>query len=371
MRILLTVPSLEREFGGPAVKARQLQSSLIDLGHTVRILTVGDAENRQILGLPRLGRFRGTPIPAWVGGLRAAVEDADLVHVLGYRDPPGTAAALVARRAGVPYVHEPVGMHRRRHRSLWLKAVFDAALGPLVVGGAAQIVVTSRLEAEELEADGVESERLVLRPNGVNLCELLPLPERGGLRAQLGIPDAAPLVLALGRITAKKGLTDLIRAIGQLKEVWLLVVGPDQRDGTLSELRRLCRRLPGGGRTVLLPLGLWGRDKAQALRDADAFALPSTSENFGTAAAEAACCALPVVVSEACGVREWLDPRSSRSVPAGHPRQLSSALREILTDPTCRVNARASAPRLRDRLSWERIARRQLRIYEAALERDL
>lgn len=367
MRVLLTVPSLDRSFGGPAGKARHLGAALESAGPTVRIVTVGRHAEPGTTGLPRAGAFRGTPLPASVAPLRAAVVGADLVHVLGYRDPVGTVAALVSRRVGVPYVLEPLGMHRRRIRSRLLKAAFDGTVGQLVLGGASAVIATSRLEADELVRDGVEDGLVVVRANGVETGDLLPLPPRGRLRLRLGIPDDAPLVLALGRITAKKGLADLVRAAGSLDGAWLLVAGPDQGDGTLPTLRRLRSACSASERIKLLPSGLWGRNKARAMADADVFALPSRTENFGTAAAEAACCGLPVVVSSACGVREWLDPGSSRIVEPGRVPQLRSTLRDLLDDRGSPEHARMVAPALQRRLGWDRLARRQLRIYSSVL----
>lgn len=371
MRILLTVPSLARGFGGPAGKARHLRSALADHGHRVLLTTVGD-EEPGALALPRMGSFRGTPIPGSLSRLHAAVVGADLVHVLGYRDPPGTAAALLAHRAGVPYVLEPLGMHRRRGRSIPLKTVFDLSLGRLVVGRAARIVANSEWEASELRGDGVTPGRLAVRSDGVDLDGLLPLPERGLLRTRLGIPGHAPLVLALARMSTEKALPDLLRAVTGLEGTWLLLAGPDAGDGTLSRLRALRRCLPGGERVVLVSGGLWGEDKARALADADVFAQPSTRESFGIAAAEAACCGLPVVVSDACGVSEQLDPGVSRIVPVDAPGQLRAALGDLLTMPDRRerLHDGGAATRLRGRLSWDRLAGRQLRVYREVLGAD-
>lgn len=367
MSVLLTVPFLERRFGGPTVVAERLAASLRIRGCDVLVVGAGRAETPGSVGLPVLASFHATPVPRSVGVLRRAVAQADVVHVLGYRDPVGTLAAWYARRAGVPYALEPVGMHRRRLRSLRLKAAFDRTIGRLIIGGAAAIVATSQLEAGELAADGVDGDRIVVRPNGVALDGLMPLPERGPIRARYGVPADAPLVLAIGRITAKKGLSDVVRAVAVLDGVWALVAGPDDGDGTLLELLALRDDLGVSGQVVVEPDGLWGRGKAQAMADADVFALPSATENFGIAAAEAACCGLPVVVSEACGVKECLDPASSRIVASGDVAELQSALADLLNDPEFRTRAKRAAAGLRENLAWDRMAARQLEIYEDVL----
>jgi glycosyltransferase involved in cell wall biosynthesis len=299
--------------------------------------------------------------------LARSIRDAELVHVLGYRDPIGTAAALIAHRTGIPYVLEPLGMHRRRLRSLGLKATFDRLVGARVVRDAAVIIATSRLEASELEDDGVSPDRIQLRPNGIETDGLLPLPPRGALRRKLNFPPDAPVVLCLGRITAKKGLLDFARALVTVSGAWGIVAGPDDGDGTLARLLAERARLGITERLAVLPEGLWAGDRAQAFADADAFCLPSATENFGNAALEAAAAGLPVVISDACGAAEWLDPQGTRIVPYADVELLADALRHILDDAQSRRASEAAAPRIRVALSWHAVAARQAEIYEGLL----
>ncbi len=364
-RVLITVSSLSRAFGGPAVKARGLAEGLRSIGHPVTVVGVGSAAGSQ--GLPQFARFHGTPVPARLKPLVRSIGDADVVHILGYRDPVGTVAALIARRAQLPYVFEPSGMHRRRIRSLGLKSVFDRFVGNRVVRHAAVIVATSKVEAKELEEDGVPPGRIKVRPNGIEMDGLLPLPARGALRRKLNIPSDAPVVLSLGRITAKKGLLDFVRALGALNGVWGIVAGPDEGDGTLDRLLSERSRLVLGERLVIVPEGLWGGDRAQAFADVDAFCLPSATENFGNAAVEAAAVSLPVVISDACGAAEWLDPNATRVVPYADVDVLAKALRDVLRDSRARRASEAAAPRIRDALSWDAVARRQHEIYQELL----
>jgi glycosyltransferase involved in cell wall biosynthesis len=288
------------------------------------------------------------------------------VHVIGYRDPVGTAAVLAAQMAHVPYLIEPVGMYRRRIRSRALKATFDATLGRAVVRRAKAFVATSRLEVRELTQDGIPQERIRLRPNGVDVAGLLPLPERGLSRARFGLPLRAPLVLALGRITRKKGLPHLLEALIRLPDLWALIAGPDDGDGTLEEVLRSRARLGLAGRVIIHPTALWSRDKAEALAAADCFCLPSATENFGTAAAEAAAVGLPVVVSDLCGASEWLDPAASRTVPYGDVAALAVALSGLL-DSRSSIEAARAAPRIRASLDWTALAEQQVEIYEETL----
>jgi glycosyltransferase involved in cell wall biosynthesis len=367
MRVLLTVPSLAPEFGGPAVKVPGFAEALRATGADVRVAGCGPGEGA--IGLPVLFSYHGTPVPRSVRRLTRSVHGADVVHVIGFRDPVGTAAALAASRAGIPYVLEPVGMHRPRIRSIALKRVHDAVVGRWVVERSAAIVATSRLEARELEEDGVDPGKVHLRPNGIDVEAMLPLPRRGAFRRSVGIPKDVPLALALGRITRKKGLVDLVSAVRDVPGLHAVVVGPDDGDGTVDEIQRVRTSLRLEDRVHVLARGIWGAEKAQAFADADVFCLPSATENFGIAAAEAAAVGLPVIVSDICGVMEYLDPASTRVVPLHDNGALVGALAALTEDAGARASAGAKADALRDALSWPRVAERQIEIYQLVLSR--
>ena len=363
MRVLLTVPSLAREFGGPAGKARELAEALRAGGAEVRLVGAGESDEYGVTALGEVARFHATPVPRAVQPLRHLVPGADVVHVLGFRDPVGTIAARDARRAGVPYVLEPTGMLRRRLRSRWLKRAFDGTVGRTVIEGAAVVIATSDLEAVELRDGGVPGERIRVRPNGVRFDGLLPLPERGAFRRTHGIPAGVPLVLAIARIGAVKGLRVLVRAILGIPGCHVAIAGPDECDGTLEDLQTFLRSHALGERALLLPQGVWGDGKREALADADVFCLPSEYESFGTAAAEAAGCGLPVVTTSGCGVADVLDASASRVVAPGEVQALAEAIRQVLGPGATREAARRSAPALRKRLDWRGLAADQLQIY--------
>src|SRR5215468_9847191 len=122
MRVLMTVPSLDRSFGGPVGKTRGLSNALRALGHDVIVVGAGvAAKEERSAGLGAIAAFHATPVPRTVSPLSKLCRDADVVHVIGFRDPVGTFASLAAERHDVPVALEPVGMLRPRVRSYALK----------------------------------------------------------------------------------------------------------------------------------------------------------------------------------------------------------------------------------------------------------
>ena len=106
--------------------------------------------------------------------------------------------------------------------------------------------------------------------------------------------------------------------------------------------------------------GLWGEDKLFAYADADCFVLPSRTENFGNAAAEAAAMGVPVIVSDACGVAEVLDRTAHRVVAPGSVGDLAQAITDLIT-PAARAKAVAAADGVRSKLDWAVLSKRSAR----------
>jgi glycosyltransferase involved in cell wall biosynthesis len=360
----MTVPSLAKEFGGPIGKAHALAAALRALGHDVALAGAGSAGDPRTLGLGEIGSFHATPLPRRLTPLGHLVAGADVVHVLGFRDPVGTFAAREAIRRSIPFVLEPAGMLRGRVRSLRLKRAFDRTLGMGIIEGAAAIVVTSSVEADDLSPILPAGAAVTIRPNGVDISELLPLPSRGPLRRRFLIPDEARLIVTLARIGAIKGLPGIAAALGDLPGVWWLLGGPDAEDGTLYEILGQLDRSKATDRAVIVRGGLWGDDKLAALAEADVFCLPSDYESFGSAAVEAAAVGIRVVISDGCGAKDVLTGPSVEVAPRRSHLQLREALRRAL------AKGPPNEPGISDdELSWAQLAVRQVGIYEAALGR--
>jgi glycosyltransferase involved in cell wall biosynthesis len=229
------------------------------------------------------------------------------------------------------------------------------------------MVAMSNIEAQELEQDGIGQERVRVRPNGLSIASFIPLPERGALRRQLGIPLDVPLILSLGRIAAIKGLLHFAEALRRLDGFWGLIVGPVERDGTFEALVRAREKLSIGERLVLVPGGMWGHEKAAAYADADALCMGSISESFGNVALEAAASGIPVVITDSCGVVDWLEPTATRVVPYGDITKLAGAIKDAIVDQGVREAARRTAPGLIRKLDWHAVAASQAAIYSEVI----
>lgn len=370
------VYDLATSASGQATKVADISRHLARRGHVVTVLTAAREvqavrERRdgvEVVGLPAVFRYRAITVNAGVAGFcLRRLRGFDVVHLYGTYDLLGPVVAAPCRRWRVPYVLEPLGMFRPIVRNIALKRAYRSLLGRPVAAGAARVIATSELEREELLADGVPAAKVVVRRNGVEPPGPEEAPSPGVFRRDAGIGQDRPLVLYLGRISKKKGLDLLLEAFrGVSAAAALAIVGPDDGDGCLQELERLRDRLGLNGRVRLMG-PRFGADKWSALADADVVVLPSRSENFGNAAAEAVACGVPVVVTDRCGIAPLVADRAGIVVPCG-VEAIRSALSRLLEDSRLRARLRAGALEARRDLSWDEPVARQEQIYLEVLQ---
>lgn len=114
-------------------------------------------------------------------------------------------------------------------------------------------------------------------------------------------------LLFLSRLHPKKGLDILIDAFCELKVTdpefgnWVLdIVGWDDNSYANEMKKRVVKY--GLSDKIFFHGGLWGDDKKEVFKQADAFILPSHSEGLPMSVLEAWSYSLPVIMTEACNI---------------------------------------------------------------------
>lgn len=287
---------------------------------------------------------------------RQAANRKDLIiHAHGLWLAPNIYAGLSAKQHGVPLIVSPRGMvapaalefSRYRKVLVW-RFLQQPAYAP-----AATWHATSEAESEDIRRIGVVAPIAVL-PNGVDLPDLDDPPA-----------DRERTVLYLGRIHPKKALPHLLEAwskIGLTRPGWRLrIVGPDE-GGHAEELRALATRLNLSEVSVEAPV--YGDEKARLLASASLFVLPTLSENFGIAVAEALAAGTPVIVSKGAPWGEI------ESVGCGWwheigPEPLAAALTEAMSLSSGELSQMGDRGRewTRATFGWDPIAQNMARLY--------
>lgn len=228
---------------------------------------------------------------------------------------------------------------------------------------AATIAVSCAVRDFLVREEGLEVERFVVIPNGIDLSAYEPLESRAVARARLAallhdrheppLRDGRTLVGFVGRLARQKGvdiLLDAIEQAGDTFEVVLIGGGP-----LAGELRRQAGRSGLAGRVRFAgPCD----DVAALLPAFDLFAFPSRWEGFGLAVVEAMAAARPVVAASCDGLREVIDDGvTGRLVPPEDAPALAVALRELAADPdTAAALGQAARRRAFTHFSSDRLA---------------
>lgn len=393
MRILHVIASVDPAGGGPI-------EGILRQGET----TPFQAHHREIATLDPLDApyLRDFPMPvhalgehAWKPGrthkqewlpwrryrysnrfvrwLRANAQRYDVVVVNGLWNFTTLGWLVSGRGQGVPYVvftHGQLDPWFRRTYPLkgMLKQLFWLfADGPVFNGASAVLFTTEeeRLLAKHAFWPYRPRERLVAygsgdAPDG-------KAEQRAALSAALpGLRK--PFLLFLSRIHPKKGCDLLIDSFSQIASqhpyIDLVIAGPDE-SALQASLEGRVTALGLAGR-VHWPGMLMGAAKWGAFRAAEAFILPSHSENFGIVVAEAMACGTPVLISNKVNIWREVEASGGGLVEDDTVQGTHRLLQRFLALSQLERGAMSSAARrcYEDRFSAEAAAVDLIRVLE-------
>jgi glycosyltransferase involved in cell wall biosynthesis len=365
-------PFLER--GGPTVKVRAIAEGFAQRGDRVTVLTSWygrpftsrhvQHNGVEVIYLRPRYTYRATTLNSGLLSFcKKRLKDFDVVHIYGLYDLLGPVVAHYCAKAGIPYVVEPLGMVRPIDRSFRMKKIWHAFLGNPLLRHAALLIATSQQEEQELLTDGFSREQVVIRYNGVDLKEFETLPPRGTFRSEWALPPDEPIVLFLGRLIPRKGVDLLIDAFSMAcpERGRLVIAGPEGEIGYVAKLREMAREKRIESRTIFTG-PLYADQKKAVLADSQIFALPSRYENFANGVAEAIACGMPAIVTEHCGVSEFVLDRVGLVIRR-ETAALTDALRKLLGDAALYERFRNECPRVAAELSWQELLGKQQELY--------
>ncbi len=290
----------------------------------------------------------------------------DLLHA-HWVVPNALVAGLVARRLPVAVgLHgSDVFMAEKPIVRRWVRSVL--ARTSVLTGCSPELV-------DRVCALGFDPSYARVIPYGVDGELFAPEPSRRTLwRRKLGLPEAAPMVLSVGRMATKKGYQVLIDGLGELldrhPEAHFVLAGGGDR---LEEFRTATK---AWRERVHFPGPVAHDDLPDLNRAADAFVLPAVHDPKGNVDGlpnvilEAMASALPVVASGISGIPLAIeDGVHGYLVPEKDPAALHEALSRILSDlPRAREMGAAGRRRALTKLSWDAVAARYRAAYDLAL----
>jgi len=272
-----------------------------------------------------------------------------------YFYPDGVASALLARRLGKPFVVTARGSDINRIAQLAgpRRLILSAARA------AARVVAVSQALKQAMVELGIESDRIVVLRNGVDL-ELFRPVDRDEARRSLGL-TAAKVLVSVGNLVPEKGHDLFVEAVAALPGIEALIVGAGPERGRLLGL--IARKGLAGRLRILDEMP---QERLPTVYSAaDALVLASVREGWPNVLLEAMACGTPVVAAAVGGVPEIVAaPIAGRVVESRGSAALARAVSDLLASPPDRSAVRRYA----ERFGWDEIARAQVELFRAVLE---
>ncbi len=193
--------------------------------------------------------------------------------------------------------------------------------------------MTSRVTGRILTEDySVASDRITVAEPGT-----APAPRSTGS----GRP--APMILAVGAISARKGYDVLVSALARLRgEAWhLTIAGATDRAPEIHDALRQTIRHHGLETRVTLTGAVADSELNALYATTDLFVMPSRYEGYGMVLGEAMARGLPIVTTTGGAAAETVPDGAAVKVPPDDALALSAALSRLIQSPRMRADLAA------------------------------
>lgn len=280
--------------------------------------------------------------------------DFDLIDA-HYFYPDGVAAVLAARRLGKPVVVTARGTDL----NLIPRHALPRRMIQWAAGHADGLITVCQALKQVFPELGIPGERVTVLRNGVDL-ELFKPVDRAMARQHLQL--TRPTLLSIGVLTERKGHDLVIRALPELPEMGLLILGEGPRR---ADLQTLAEQLGVADRVRLV--GDVPQEQLPVYYSAAAaLVLASDREGWPNVLLESMACGTPVVATNVWGIPESVNaPAAGLLIRERSPAEIARTVKRLLASPPDRAATRRHA----EGFSWEATSQGQLQLFRDVLER--
>jgi D-inositol-3-phosphate glycosyltransferase len=216
--------------------------------------------------------------------------------------------------------------------------------------------------------------KITIIPCGFSSTEFYPM-DKAVARKIAGLPLKEHIILQLGRMVPRKGVDNVIRALGKLKgtnkPVRLVIVGGECEElieDTCPEYARLMNI--AREYNIEASVTFAGRKNRDQLKfyynAADVFITTPWYEPFGITPLEAMACGTPVIGSNVGGIKYSVaEGETGLLVPAEDPEALAQKIAQLVNDEEeLKRMSRNSIKRVNTYFTWARVAQQVEALYK-------
>lgn len=319
MKILFVTHRYPPRTGGVETHVREIATRLVDRGHDVTVFSAdagSDVPSKATDSGVRVRRFRslstdGAFYVAPQLALAVSRFEADVVHAHNYHAFPLFFAALGTTSDRFVVTTHYHGGSASRLRDVLLSAY--RPFGRWAIQQADKIVAVSDWEQDRLQED-FDIDTTVI-PNGVDVGRFANAePEQ----------RECLYLLCVGRLEEYKGVQHVIRALPELPDYQLVIVG----DGPYREqLRQIARDEAVADRVDFL--GYVDDSRLPGLyAGAEVYVTMSEFEAYGITVAEALAAGTPCVIRCIAGLSDWADRDDCIDIERTTSSEIATAVRQ-------------------------------------------
>ncbi|WP_424357540.1 glycosyltransferase family 4 protein [Methanocella sp. MCL-LM] len=346
MRIAQVCPRYPPYIGGVETHVAEISGRLARAGHDVTVISTDPAgkyprdeviDGVRVLRFPAFAPGDAYYLSPSLSNFVKKSQGFDIVHAHGYHAFPALLATASSARKFVftPHYH---GKGHTPLRNLLLKPYKVA--GSRVFRRADSVICVSEFEKGLVCRDFGCDGKVKVIPNGVIKSEF----------AGLKTVRASKVILYVGRLEQYKGVQYAIRALGELPDYRLQIIGK----GPYKEALVKEAADAGVSERVEFHSGLTREELLKCYASAEVTVMLSKFEAYGITVAEALTAGVPTIVANGSALSEFVDGGLCRSVDLPvSPEMLADMIRKA-----------ERMPYMKEILDWDDVVRRLLTVYQ-------
>lgn len=216
-------------------------------------------------------------------------------------------------------------------------------------------------------AGNIGAAKVTVVPNGVDTGIFHPR-DRNQVRKKLGYRIDEKIIVSSSRLTPKNGLDYLIRAVANVPNIKLIIIGDGEQRKSLENLINDLH--------VEEKVSLLGYLEHSKLPDylgaADVFCRPSVNEGFGISFIESMACRIPTIGTSVGGITDIIiNGKNGILVPPENVEILTKALKRVVKDKhLSRSIAEQGLQTVKEKFTWEVVLKQMESLYEDVMGLD-
>ena len=377
MKILYVLDFFHPHVGGVPTMFRNIAENMADMGHKVTIVT-SHADNTKSfekfngIKIHRIGKSRESFMFGATMFLLKNREKFDIVHTSTYSAMvPSFAFNLFKKVPEILSVHEVWSLKEwnrftgkkgpfyfMEERALF-KLPFDVYLTP------------SEHTRKDLKMVGVDESRVKVIPHGIDtkIFNASAKKHREQMRSSLGIENDEIVGCFVGKATKFKGINYLLNALEiflknhEMKFIFLL--SKSHKKGYDKFMKRVHESETLKDKLIIAQPSSDHAFISRLVGCCDFLAMPSLTEGFGFAAAEAASIGIPVIATRATSLTEVVDERNAIFVNPRSTSEIVRAIRELYNEKSVREKLSKG----RKYKAWKEVSKEYVKVYEDTIRK--